>query len=112
MKTKLLFAAALACAFSALADDASAHKKAPVTEVKTSDTASVEQSLTKMEQDWSQVGTIKANIDKDTKTLDQIMADDWVGLDYQGTTNTKAQAIANLKSAECVNEVRQPLITI
>lgn len=100
MKPILLFAAALACAFSvqALADDAGAKKKAPVAEAMKADTASVEQALTQMERDWSQVGSNKANIDKDAKTLDQIMADDWVGLDYQGNANTKAQAIANLKS--------------
>lgn len=63
-----------------------------------SDTASVEATLTQMERDWSQVGTNKANIDKDVKTMDRIMADDWVGLDFQGNANTKAQAIANVKS--------------
>ena len=40
---------------------------------------SVEQTLMQMERDWSQVGTNKANIDKDLKTMDRIMADDWIG---------------------------------
>jgi hypothetical protein len=40
----------------------------------------------------------KADLEKDLKTIDRIMADDWVGLDFQGTANTKAQVIANLKS--------------
>lgn len=62
------------------------------------DNASVEQTLTQMERDWSQVGMNKANIDKDVKTMDRIMADDWVGLDFQGNANTKAQSIANVKA--------------
>jgi len=62
------------------------------------DNSSVEQTLIQMERDWSQVGMNKANIDKDAKTMDRVMADDWVGLDFQGAANTKAQAIAHVKS--------------
>ncbi len=40
----------------------------------------------------------KAALDKDLKTIDRIMSDDWVGLDFQGASNTKDQVIANLKS--------------
>jgi ketosteroid isomerase-like protein len=58
----------------------------------------VEQTVLQMEKDWSQVGLNKANLANDLKTMDRIMADDWVGLDFQGNANTKAQAIANLKS--------------
>jgi hypothetical protein len=28
--------------------------------------------------------------------MDRIVADDWIGLDFQGNTNTKAPAIAHL----------------
>jgi hypothetical protein len=62
------------------------------------DTASVERALTQIERDWSQVGMKKENLDKDTKTLDRVLADDWIGLDFLGTASTKAQSIANLKS--------------
>ena len=57
------------------------------------DTASVEQTLIQMERDWTQ-----AALKKDTATLDRILADDWVAIGFQGTTTTKTQAIAELKS--------------
>ena len=69
-----------------------------------SDAASVEATLTQIERDWSQVGANKANIDADTKTMDRIMADDWVGLDFLGNANTKTQAIANLKSGSATTQ--------
>ena len=47
-----------------------------------------------MERDWSQAG-----IHKDYKTLDRIMADDWVSIDFQGNAITKARAIEAVKSA-------------
>ncbi len=59
---------------------------------------SVEQAVMQMERDWSQIGMNKDDLDKDTKTMDRVMADDWIGLDFQGTARTKAQAIATLKS--------------
>lgn len=62
------------------------------------DPASVEKTILQLERDWVQVGTNKANIEKDTQTLGRIVADDWVGIDYLGHAVTKAQAIANLKS--------------
>jgi hypothetical protein len=68
------------------------------------DTASAEQTLMQIERDWSQVGMSKANLDKDTKTLDRILADDWAGLDFQGTARTKAVAIATLKSGSATTQ--------
>jgi ketosteroid isomerase-like protein len=56
-------------------------------------TASVEQTLMQMERDWTQ-----AALKKDTAALDRILADDWVAIGFQGTTTTKTQAIAELKS--------------
>ena len=47
-----------------------------------------------MERDWSQAG-----FKKDLKTLDRIMADDWVSVDLQGNTVTKARALDAVKSA-------------
>jgi hypothetical protein len=60
--------------------------------------ASIEQTLTQMERDWCSTGMSKANVDKDAKTMDRILADDWVGLSSQGKTRTKAAAIADLTS--------------
>lgn len=64
----------------------------------------VEQTLMQMEKDWSQVGLNKANMANDLKTLDRIMADDWVGIDFQGKANTKAEAVANLKSGSATTQ--------
>ena len=49
---------------------------------------SVEQTLIQMEQDWSQ-----ADIKKDAATLNRILAEDWVGIDFEGTVLNKAQAL-------------------
>jgi hypothetical protein len=46
--------------------------------------------LTQMERDW-----VRA---KDYKTLDRILADDWLSTDFQGKTTTKSQALAALKA--------------
>ena len=54
---------------------------------------SVEQTLKQLEHDWSQ-----ASLKRDLATLDKIMADDWVNIDFQGKTVTKAETIANLKT--------------
>lgn len=67
-------------------------------------TVSVEQILTQMERDWSLVGTNKVNVDKDIKTLDRILADDWVGLSFQGTVRAKAEAIASVKSGSSTTQ--------
>ena len=53
----------------------------------------VEQSLIQMEKDWSNAG-----ITKDAATLQRVIADDWVGVDYNGKTLSKAEVIADLKS--------------
>src|SRR5665213_520318 len=54
---------------------------------------SVEQTLKQLEHDWSQ-----ASLKRDLATLDKIMADDWVSIDFQGRTVSKAETIASLKS--------------
>ncbi len=61
---------------------------------KKSSTASIAAVLMQMERDWSQAG-----VRKDYKTLDRIMADDWVSVDFQGKTITKSRALAAVKSA-------------
>jgi ketosteroid isomerase-like protein len=64
-----------------------AKKKAPA--------ASVPNTLMQMERDWSQAG-----LKKDFKTLDRILADDWVSIDSLGQATTKAQTLAAMKSSQ------------
>ena len=58
-----------------------------------SDKNSVEQTLIQMEQDWSQ-----ADVKKDAAALDRILADDWIGIDFEGTILNKAQALTGIRS--------------
>jgi ketosteroid isomerase-like protein len=53
---------------------------------------SVEESLKQMERDW-----VKAGQTKDAAALDKIIADDWTAIEYDGKTENKAQALADLK---------------
>ena len=55
--------------------------------------ASVANVLLQMERDWSQAG-----VSKDTRTVDRILADDWVSVDFRGKSVTKTQAIAELNT--------------
>jgi ketosteroid isomerase-like protein len=57
------------------------------------DTASVQQTLMQMERDWAQAG-----IKNDTATVDKLVADDWVAIDSEGTSTTKAEGMADMKS--------------
>jgi len=68
------------------------------------DTASVEKALMAMEQEWSQIGLNKANMEKDVQKLDRILADDWVGVDFQGTVNNKTAVLNNLKSGAATTQ--------
>ena len=54
---------------------------------------SVEQTVTQLEHDW--VNAEKAH---DVNKLSQILADDWVGLNYDGKKDTKQSALAEVKS--------------
>lgn len=56
--------------------------------------SSVVKTLVQMEQDWSQAG-----MTGDSRTMDRIMAEDWVSVDFEGRTVTKAQAMVGLKIA-------------
>ena len=54
----------------------------------------------RIERDWTEAG-----LKKDTKALEKIIGDEWVAIDFQGKTITKAQAIADrLKSASTTNQ--------
>lgn len=59
--------------------------------------ASAEQELIKLEQDWA-----KAIVARDIQTLDRIEADDWFYTDPDGNVITKAQDSAELKSGAYV----------
>jgi ketosteroid isomerase-like protein len=59
------------------------------------DSATIEKTLMQMERDWAQ-----ADIKKDTAAIDKFVADDWVGIDFEGKSITKAEAIADMKAGE------------
>jgi ketosteroid isomerase-like protein len=69
----------------------------PVFGVARADAPSVEQNLMQMEKDWAQAG-----MKKDAATLDKVMADDWVGVDHEGKSYTKAEVMSDLKSGASV----------
>ena len=49
-------------------------------------TASVEKTILQLEHDWTEAG-----LKKDAKTMDRIMADDWIATDFLGKTVNEAQ---------------------
>lgn len=60
---------------------------------------SPEQLLIQMELDWND-----ADVKKDAVALNRIMADDWMGIDFQGTVMTKAQVMRDLHSDATATE--------
>ena len=84
MKQTMVACVLAVCSLSAFGQ---AKSEAPKT------SASVEQVLMQMERDWT-----KAGLNKDAAALDRIIADDWTAIDFQGKIETKAQALADLKS--------------
>jgi ketosteroid isomerase-like protein len=58
--------------------------------------ASVEQVLIKLENDWN-----NAMVKRDVAALSRIVADDWTDIEPEGISN-KAQTLASLKSGEQV----------
>lgn len=65
---------------------------------RSADTKDVEKAIVQMEKDWTEAG-----IKKDVATLDRILADDWMAIDFEGKTMTKAAAIADMKSGASTN---------
>lgn len=55
--------------------------------------SSVEQTLMQMERDWAQ-----AEIRKDFAAVERFLADDWSGIDYDGSTHNKAAVLDHLKT--------------
>lgn len=85
MKQMTVVCVLAACSLSAFGQ---ARSEAPKTG------GSVQQTLMQMERDWT-----KAALSKDAAAIDKIIADDWAAIDFEGKTETKAQALADLKSA-------------
>jgi ketosteroid isomerase-like protein len=54
---------------------------------------SVEQILIQLEHDWSD-----ADLHKDSGALSRILADDWIGIDFEGTVLNKLQALQGIAS--------------
>jgi hypothetical protein len=57
--------------------------------------ASVSQSLKQLEQDWSDATKVG-----DTDKLGTIVADDWIGISYDGNITTKKKIMADVKSGK------------
>ena len=81
MRTKRVFCAAITIAIMSLLTVAFAAD--PKTEA----------ALTQMEKDWAQ-----AMVKNDEATLNRVMADDWSLTTPDGTVQTRAEALADLKS--------------
>src|SRR5947199_10007825 len=60
---------------------------------------SAEQTLIQMELDWSD-----ADVKKDAVTLNRILAEDWTGIDFEGTVMTKAGVMRDIKSDATATE--------
>ena len=53
--------------------------------------SSAAQALVKIEKEWSE-----ADVKKDVAALNRILADDWVGIDFQGTVMNKAAVLRDV----------------
>ena len=62
----------------------------------------VSEILIQMELDWSQ-----ADVKKDAAALNRILADDWMGIDFQGTVMTKPDVMRDIHSDATATESTQ-----
>ena len=62
-------------------------------------TNAAEQTLIQIEQEWSQ-----ADLHKDAAVLNRILADDWIGIDFEGAVLNKAQALRGIASGSAALE--------
>jgi ketosteroid isomerase-like protein len=69
------------------------------TAASTAKEPSVSQTIKQLEQDWTDAS--KAG---DASKLDQILADDWVGLTFDGRKETKQTVLARVKSGKDTTE--------
>jgi ketosteroid isomerase-like protein len=56
-------------------------------------TKPVEQILIQLEHDWSD-----ADVKKDVSALNRILADDWIGIDFEGTVMTKPEVLRQVSA--------------
>jgi len=61
--------------------------------------SAVELAIIQMEKDW-----VQAAIKKDTAATDRIIADDWIGVAFNGATLTKADVLNDLKSGATASQ--------
>jgi ketosteroid isomerase-like protein len=64
-------------------------------QTETAKAPSAAQSVRQLEKDW-----LEAEKAADTAKLDEIIADDWVGIGPDGKTETKQEFLANVKSGQ------------
>ena len=67
---------------------------------------SAQQTLIQMELDWSD-----ADVKKDAATLDRILADDWSGIDFEGTTMNKTDVLREVKLHSDVTATQSTEVT-
>jgi ketosteroid isomerase-like protein len=61
--------------------------------------SAVELAIIQLEKDW-----VQAALKKDAGAMDRIIADDWVGIAFNGTTLTKADVLNDLKSGATASQ--------
>jgi uncharacterized protein (TIGR02246 family) len=61
--------------------------------------SAVELAIIQLEKDW-----VQAALKKDAAAMERIIADDWVGVAFNGTTLTKAEVLNDLKSGTTASE--------
>jgi ketosteroid isomerase-like protein len=92
---KLAATIALACACAGIIYAQAAKTTTPAKSTATSASSGAANSIKKLEHDWTDAATAK-----DADKLSAILADDWVEEEPDGTMETKAQALANLKAGK------------
>jgi ketosteroid isomerase-like protein len=65
---------------------------------RSQDSSAVELAIIQLEKDW-----VQAALKKDAGAMDRIVADDWIGIAFDGTTLTKAVVLNDLKSGTTVS---------
>jgi ketosteroid isomerase-like protein len=61
--------------------------------------SAVELTIIQMEKEW-----VQAALKKDAGAMDRIIADDWIGVAFNGTTLTKAEVLNDLKSGASASQ--------
>ena len=99
MKQTLIIAILVVATLSFTSCATTNEKPAPAATAATaaSPSENVEQALTRMEQGWVEQ-FIKGDAAGLVAAYEQVMADEWMGIGYDGKTYTKAQVIVNIKS--------------